>query len=764
MRFLKPMNTVFYRLIFSYFLLIVITTIFMGITSYVYFTKNFNEEIEKVNGRMLAYLKKITDENIFRETQRIYIDITMAMPENDAAIALFHEPVEGNHARISQVNQYLKEISSRHSDLIDSIQVYYRENNLIISSMHGVEFLEHPGSEPAQWLEVANKQYKGALSWYHFGDSVALIGSYPFANTGESQGYIAILLKKRAITELLTESAAKEAGRLIIVGPDGVVGHEPNDQVLTLAQNHIKEIQMSDTADHFYLTEIGGIKAMISYTSLRPGWKLVNITPVDEFYNKTVPIQRTILLICLVALAIGVVISNVFTVNIYNPLKLILDRARTWFHEDESAAKHANEYHMINSVIDNLSVKVGDLEKTLKGNLPLIKNKLADDLLKGKIESTAQINERLALIHAEPVDVYSYYCVISLHLDETDLRNINTENSEFIKYNLIDQIENGHLFQGRCLAIEHENRIHIAVFSKQKNADAVHHVINSISSYAYSNFMLSVVGAVGSWATNPLKLNESFQENRILLKYRYFKPKQRIIFGYSYLEREKSKKELDSSFCEDFAKALKLRDQKKADEAIRRFTNEISSGMYSAEYGQEKIKDFLYEYYSYVKNMNISTREVFDEELLLDFYQFDHIDQYKAWLMNVVKTTFDYIDDKQKHKNADMIDKIKAYIVENPDKDLSLNAVAEIVNLSPRYLSRIFKQETGENFVDFVTTVRMHKAGELIRSSELPIEQIAMQVSYNNPAYFAKKFKETFGMTPTSYRMKESSSHDSQYL
>jgi two-component system response regulator YesN len=123
--------------------------------------------------------------------------------------------------------------------------------------------------------------------------------------------------------------------------------------------------------------------------------------------------------------------------------------------------------------------------------------------------------------------------------------------------------------------------------------------------------------------------------------------------------------------------------------------------------------------------------------------------------MKVVNITFDYLDEKQKHKNADVIDKIKSYIVENLAQDLSLNSIAEVVSLSSRYLSRIFKQETGENFVDFVTSVRMHKAGELIRSSEQNIEQIALQVSYNNPAYFAKKFKETFGLTPTSYRTQQ---------
>jgi YesN/AraC family two-component response regulator len=138
--------------------------------------------------------------------------------------------------------------------------------------------------------------------------------------------------------------------------------------------------------------------------------------------------------------------------------------------------------------------------------------------------------------------------------------------------------------------------------------------------------------------------------------------------------------------------------------------------------------------------------------MLADFYEFTHIDQLKRWLLEVIKVTFNYIEDKQKNRNVELIDKIKGYIVDNLQEDLSLNQVADVVYLSPRYLSRIFKQETGENFVDFVTKVRMNKAGELLRDSTLNIEQIALHVSYNNPAYFTKKFKEVYGMTPSAYR------------
>ncbi|XEC96966.1 hypothetical protein AB6A23_10740 [Paenibacillus tarimensis] len=78
---------------------------------------------------------------------------------------------------------------------------------------------------------------------------------------------------------------------------------------------------------------------------------------------------------------------------------------------------------------------------------------------------------------------------------------------------------------------------------------------------------------------------------------------------------------------------LKAVPRKKAVETIGRFTACLSEGMYSAEYGHEQIKDFLYQYYSYIKSMNYSTRDILDDELLKDVYLFKDIDQFRQWMV-----------------------------------------------------------------------------------------------------------------------------------
>lgn len=102
-----------------------------------------------------------------------------------------------------------------------------------------------------------------------------------------------------------------------------------------------------------------------------------------------------------------------------------------------------------------------------------------------------------------------------------------------------------------------------------------------------------------------------------------------------------------------------------------------------------------------------------------------------------------------------MIENTKNYISKNLAEDLSLNSVAEKIFISPQYLSKVFKDETGMNFVDYVTQTRMEKAKELLTSTTENIETIAEKVGYNTPHYFIKKFKERYGVTPRNYRQNQ---------
>ena len=95
------------------------------------------------------------------------------------------------------------------------------------------------------------------------------------------------------------------------------------------------------------------------------------------------------------------------------------------------------------------------------------------------------------------------------------------------------------------------------------------------------------------------------------------------------------------------------------------------------------------------------------------------------------------------------------YIQENYKKDLSLDALSKELDISPYYFSKLFKEETGSNFVEYLTNLRMSRAKELLKDEKLSMKEICMEVGYSDPNYFSRIFKKNFGMTPTEYRESE---------
>jgi len=104
------------------------------------------------------------------------------------------------------------------------------------------------------------------------------------------------------------------------------------------------------------------------------------------------------------------------------------------------------------------------------------------------------------------------------------------------------------------------------------------------------------------------------------------------------------------------------------------------------------------------------------------------------------------------HTPQQVISQIKAYILEHYAGNVSLDAVAEHVFLSSVYVSRLFKQETGENFTDYVSRVRIDKAKELLEHPDILVSDVGQRVGYPNPRYFYRVFKNMTGYTPSGYR------------
>ena len=127
-------------------------------------------------------------------------------------------------------------------------------------------------------------------------------------------------------------------------------------------------------------------------------------------------------------------------------------------------------------------------------------------------------------------------------------------------------------------------------------------------------------------------------------------------------------------------------------------------------------------------------------------------DELENWFTGKMIEASRNITVKKEEKLGGLIEDAKRYIADNYSKDISLDEVSGKVDVSPYYFTRLFKEETGETFLEYLTRLRIERAKTLMKDPSVSIKDICAQVGYSDPNYFSRIFKKSEGKTPTEYR------------
>jgi two-component system response regulator YesN len=128
-------------------------------------------------------------------------------------------------------------------------------------------------------------------------------------------------------------------------------------------------------------------------------------------------------------------------------------------------------------------------------------------------------------------------------------------------------------------------------------------------------------------------------------------------------------------------------------------------------------------------------------------------DQMREVLCRIFAQAISFRTSQANPERTRIVHQVKAFLdTHYANPDLLLNEVAARVNLSPSHFSVIFSQEMGESFKDYLTRIRMERAKELLRTTNLKCAEIAYQSGYNDPHYFSHVFHKRIGLPPQQFR------------
>ncbi|WP_099468952.1 response regulator [Konateibacter massiliensis] len=155
----------------------------------------------------------------------------------------------------------------------------------------------------------------------------------------------------------------------------------------------------------------------------------------------------------------------------------------------------------------------------------------------------------------------------------------------------------------------------------------------------------------------------------------------------------------------------------------------------------------------YLEQVNTGSVSGSMQNILNTIFSLEEIKQYYAqFFANIT----DILKAKSVYASNDVIEKMQIYARRNYYKNLNVEFLSSLFYMSRSYCSHLFKEKTGENFVDFVNQIRIEKAKELLRNTDKKMYQISKSVGYDNVKYFFRIFKKIEGITPEQYRKGES--------
>ncbi|MBD2847117.1 helix-turn-helix domain-containing protein [Paenibacillus sp. IB182496] len=185
---------------------------------------------------------------------------------------------------------------------------------------------------------------------------------------------------------------------------------------------------------------------------------------------------------------------------------------------------------------------------------------------------------------------------------------------------------------------------------------------------------------------------------------------------------------------------------------VDKLLDQLEQGGAVAAQVREFAKDVVNRTIKAMYARNVPVQAVIDGDAVYGQVENCHtLEQYKAFFHAFLSRSAAAIQEKK--SETDPITKfVIEYVEGHYGGDLSLDALAHKLGITGPYLSSYFKEKTGTNFSDYIYTVRMNKASEMLIETDLLIQEIASLVGYLTVASFNRVFKRYTGMTPSEFR------------
>lgn len=140
------------------------------------------------------------------------------------------------------------------------------------------------------------------------------------------------------------------------------------------------------------------------------------------------------------------------------------------------------------------------------------------------------------------------------------------------------------------------------------------------------------------------------------------------------------------------------------------------------------------------------------DKYVLKIESSETLNEYKNGFFELLKKLVEMIQDLKIHTYGRDVKRVIDYINEHMSDKITLKMIAKEINMNESYLCRTFKNSTGKNFVDFVYKLKIEKAKELLKNTDIMVKEVSAMIGIDDQFYFNRIFKKYVGVSPSEYK------------
>ncbi|WP_432403209.1 response regulator transcription factor [Wukongibacter sp. M2B1] len=218
----------------------------------------------------------------------------------------------------------------------------------------------------------------------------------------------------------------------------------------------------------------------------------------------------------------------------------------------------------------------------------------------------------------------------------------------------------------------------------------------------------------------------------------------------------KSKRSLSDQDIQNLVRKIRCGDFKGAKEKLKELLSRLDGdNSFDNRELTAPLKKIVNGMLDVSNKLGLKSRSISDSEFNSKVSSMTDIYQIEIWLLQILDEIFGEIMEKKICYSDNYLFLALNYIEKNYHRGVTLEDVADYVNLSTSYLSKLFKKELNINISKYITGRRVERAKEILENTDMPVLNIAVDLGYNESNYFSKVFKKVVGMTPSEYRNKK---------